>query len=54
MEKDLSYKEMYKKFHKSYYSSIKSYLEILEDNINDNKRYYDGQRLYVVFPEKQQ
>lgn len=30
MEKDLSYKEMYKKFHKSYYSSIKSFLEILE------------------------
>ena len=33
---------------------LKSYLDILEDNINDNKRYYDGQRLYVVFPEKQQ
>ena len=33
---------------------LKSYLDMLEDNINDNKRYYDGQRLYVVFPEKQQ
>lgn len=31
---------------------FKSYLEILENNINNYKRYYDGQRLYVVFPEK--
>ena len=45
MFKDLSYQEMYEKFYKSYHSSIKSYLEILE---NERKTHLKRNIAYLI------